>query len=278
MACLGCRALCVGTSLTTHGQTVTIHGMDTPFLELRELAKSYGKRQAVRGLSTFVTRGEIVGLLGPNGAGKSTTITMLAGLTKPSSGDILWEGKSIFSHMRQWRKNIGIVLEDLSLFEYLGVREHLTLVGRISGLSPAETERRAEDLMSFFQLVDASETIAAEASHGTRKKLAFALSLIHSPDIILLDEALNGIDAVAARDAKDLLRRLSQRGVTIILSSHVLDAIEPLIDRCLIIEKGLIVRDESMRRIKDSGRSLEEAYVETIRSAGPPIAEMKWLL
>jgi ABC-2 type transport system ATP-binding protein len=272
-------ALWLGAFLTTRRQTVTITGtMDTPFLELRQLAKSYGKRQAVRGISTRFSRGEIVGLLGPNGAGKSTTITMLAGLSKPSSGDILCEGRSIFSSLRQWRRKIGIVLEDLSLFEYLGVREHLILVGRLSGLSAADAEKRARELASFFQLTDASETIASEASHGTRKKLALALSLIHAPEVLLLDEALNGIDAVTARDAKDLLKRLARRGTTIVLSSHVLDAIEPLIDRCLIVEEGLMVRDEPIERIRESGKSLEETYVEAIRGAGGPAVELAWLL
>jgi ABC-2 type transport system ATP-binding protein len=251
--------------------------MDTPYIELRDLAKSFAKREAVRGISARFAKGEIIGLLGPNGAGKSTTMTMLAGLTRPTSGDILWEGRSIAANLRQWRRRIGIVLEELSLFEYLGVREHLTLVGRLSGLSQKEAGKRTDELSALFQLGPAADTIASEASHGTRKKLALALSLIHDPDVLLLDEALNGIDAVSARDAKDLLRRLARSGRTIILSSHVLDAIEPLIDRCLIVEEGRIVRDDSMGRIRESGKSLEQTYVEAIRGVEARSAELSWL-
>ncbi len=209
--------------------------MHTPFIALASLAKSYGSHPAVRGISLAIPRGEILGLLGPNGAGKSTTIAMLTGLLTPSSGEILWEGSSIASRMREWRRSLGVVLEDLSLFEYLSVREHLLLTARLAGLDEGEALRRAAELLEFFQLDDFGETLASEASQGTRKKLAFALGLVHAPRILLLDEALNGIDAVVVSRIKLLLRRLAARGVTIIMSSHVLDSVgddhRPLRDR-----------------------------------------------
>ena len=247
-----------------------------PYLELRDLAKSYGRREAVRGVSMAVGRGEIVGLLGPNGAGKSTTIGMLTGLLSPSAGDILWEGRSIFGRMPEWRRSIGAVLENLSLFEYLSVREHLDFIARLAGLDRTESERRAGDLLSFFDLVDHADTPAAEVSHGTRRKLAFALGLIHSPRLLLLDEALNGVDAVTVSRIKGLLKRLAAGGVTIILSSHVLDSAETLIDRCVIVDKGLIALDSPMEAVKESGRSLEQVYVATIAAQHGGAPELSW--
>jgi ABC-2 type transport system ATP-binding protein len=245
-------------------------------VQLRDLVKNYGRTKAVHGISLRIGSGEIVGLLGPNGAGKSTTISMLAGLLAPTSGDILLDGTSVLARMPEWRRRIGVVLEELALFEYLSVREHLTFLGRLYGLSPAETERRTGELLDFFQLGEFAQTIAAEASQGTRKKLAIALALIHSPRFLLLDEALNGVDAVVVRDLKELLRRLAARGAAIVLSSHVLDAVETLVNRCVIVVQGRIARDEPISVIRASGKPLEEIYTETVRGGGGRAPALSW--
>jgi ABC-2 type transport system ATP-binding protein len=245
-------------------------------LELKALAKSYGRTEAVRGISVAFRGGEIAGLLGPNGAGKSTTISMLAGLLSPSSGDILLDGASVLGRLPGWRRQVGVVLEELALFEYLTVEEHLALMGRLYGLSAAETGRRAGELLEFFQLGPFAATVAREASHGTRKKLAFALALLHSPRLLLLDEALNGIDAVVVRDIKLLLARLAGRGAIVLISSHVLDAVETLVDRSLIIAGGAIVRDDPIGAVRASGRTLEELYTATVRPGGQPAPDLAW--
>ena len=251
--------------------------MEAAHIELRELARSYGKREAVRGLSLCIEEGEIVGLLGPNGAGKSTTISMLTGLLSPSAGEILWKGRSIFTQMPAWRRGLGVVLEDLSLFEYLSVSEHLHLLGRLSGLDPVESDRRAAELLTFFELGQFADTLAAEASHGTRKKLAFALGLIHSPRVLLLDEALNGIDAVTVSSIKALLKKLAGSGVTIILSSHVLDSAETVISRCVIVNQGRIALDSPIEAIRATGKSLEEVYTDTLLGPGRAPPELSWV-
>ncbi len=245
-------------------------------VELESLAKSYGRTEAVRGISLAVRSGEIVGLLGPNGAGKSTTISMLAGLLTPTSGDILLDGVSVLGRLPAWRRQVGVVLEDLALFEYLTVEEHLSLVGRLYGLSPAETARRAGELLEFFQLGPFAATVAREASQGTRKKLALALALIPSPRLLLLDEALNGIDAVVVRDIKGLLFRLAARGAVVVISSHVLDAVETLVSRSIIIADGLVARDDSIAAVRASGRTLEELYTATVRAGGQAAPELAW--
>jgi ABC-2 type transport system ATP-binding protein len=257
-----------------HGK-FTMHPME-PYLELDGLAKSYGTREAVRGISLRIPQGQIVGLLGPNGAGKSTTMAMLTGLLTPTSGEIRWEGRSIHEDLAAWRRALGAVLEDLALFEHLAVREHLLLMGRLSGLSAAQTASRSEELLEFFQLLPFADTLALEASQGTRKKLAFALSLIHAPRVLLLDEAFNGIDAITVGDIKALIRRLAAAGITVILSSHVLDAAETLIQRCLIVDQGRIVHDQMIEELRATGRSLEQTYAAVLFGDGRTSPRLSW--
>ncbi len=245
-------------------------------LELRGLSKDYGGTHAVAGISLSVPRGQILGLLGPNGAGKSTTMRMIAGLVTPTAGEILWEGEAIRGREAAWKRSLGVVLEQLSLFEHLTVREHFLLMGRLYGLTADGAARRAAELLDFLLLREFSDTVAGEASQGTRKKLAFGLALLHSPRTLLLDEAFNGIDAVVVKDLKDLLRSLARKGVTVILSSHVLDAAETLIDRCVILNHGKVERDEPMEAIRRGGRSLEEAYVQTVAGHGHAPRELSW--
>ena len=251
--------------------------MENPGLQIRHLGTRYGRRGALRDVSLDLRRGEIVGLLGPNGAGKSTTIGMLSGFLTPTSGEILWEGRSIFADLAGWRRQIGVVLEDLALFDYLTVGEHLRLVGRLAGLGPGETGKRAAELLDFLQLQDHEETIAAEASHGTRKKLALALGLLHSPRVLLLDEATNGIDAVTVSRVKTLLRKLAERGVTILMSSHVLDALEAVVHRCVILDRGAVCLDRTLEELRGSGRSLEEVYTSTILGTARAESELSWV-
>jgi ABC-2 type transport system ATP-binding protein len=239
-------------------------GMDSTFLELRGLAKSYGHRDAVRGISLSIRRGEILGLLGPNGAGKSTLIGMLSGFVSPSAGEILWDGQPVHARLAAWRRSLGVVLEDLSLFELLTVEENIRCVAGLAGLPEAEADRRRADLLAFLDLEAHADTPAIEASQGTRQKLAVGLALLCSPRLLLLDEALNGVDALTVSRLKALLRRLADGGVTVIVSSHVLDALETLVHRCVIVHQGRAVLDASLAALRESGRSLEQVYTSAV--------------
>jgi ABC-2 type transport system ATP-binding protein len=254
----------------------TMARMESPWLELRGLAKQYGRREAVKGISLAFARGEIVGLLGPNGAGKSTLIGMLTGLLGPTAGEILWEGRPISERRPEWRRALGVVLEDLSLFEYLSVAENMRFVARLYGLAAPEAERRAAELLAFLDLTEHADTPAAEASQGTRRKLAFALAVLHGPRILLLDEALNGVDALTASRIKGLLHRCAARGVTVILSSHVLDALESVVERCIIVHRGKAALDTSMSAVRESGRSLEQVYTSIV-AEGEEAPSLSWL-
>ncbi len=258
------------------GEMITMARMESSWLELRGLAKQYGKREAVKGITLTLDRGQIVGLLGPNGAGKSTLIGMLTGLLAPSAGEILWEGRPIRECRAPWRRALGVVLEDLSLFDYLTVAENMRFVARLYGLPAPEAERRAAELLAFLDLRDHADTPAAEASQGTRRKLAFALAVLHGPRILLLDESLNGVDALTASRIKGLLRRCAAGGVTVILSSHVLDALESIVERCVIVHRGAAVLDTSMSAVRESGRTLEQVYTSII-SGGEEAPSLSWL-
>ncbi len=249
--------------------------MDVPWLELRDLRRSYGGREAVRGVSFALARGEIVGLLGPNGAGKSTLIGLLTGLLAPSAGEILWEGRPLSSRAAEWRRAIGVVLEDLSLFEYLTVEENLRFVAALAGLPGPEAERRCSDLLAFLDMEGHAGTPAAGASQGTRRKLAFGLAVLSSPRVLLLDEALNGVDALTVVHLKALLRRLAAAGTTIVLSSHALDSVETLADRCIIVHQGRVVRDAGMKELVGSGRSLDQVYASAV-SKGQDVPALSW--
>ena len=262
-------------ALSMRGEMSTMARMES-WLELRGLAKQYGAREAVKGISLTFDRGQIVGLLGPNGAGKSTLIGMLTGLLAPSAGEILWEGRPITAQRGTWRRALGVVLEDLSLFEYLTVAENMRFVGRLYGLAAAEAERRAAELLAFLDLADHADTPASEASQGTRRKLAFALAVLHGPRILLLDESLNGVDALTAARIKGLLRRTAAGGVTVILSSHVLDSLEGIVERCIIVHRGIVALDTSMGAVRASGRTLEHVYTSVISGAREAPA-LSWL-
>ena len=209
-------------------------------LAIVEVCKSYGRRAAGDRVSLEIPSGTCLGLLGPNGAGKSTLINMLAHMTRPTSGDVLWRGRSIFAAPRAWRRAIGVVPEELALFEYLTMREHLLFSARMYDIPPEEAVRRTESLLRYLRLDGQEETLAGNASSGMRKKLALAPALVHSPRVLLLDEALSGVDPVSLEDIRDLLRTLVRRGVIVLLASHMIETVEVLFDRVAFMMSGRI--------------------------------------
>jgi ABC-2 type transport system ATP-binding protein len=168
-----------------------------------------------------------------------------------------------------------VVLEDLSLFELLTVEENIRYVGALTGLAADQMERRRADLLAFLDLEAHADTPAIEASQGTRQKLALALALLPAPRLLLLDEALNGVDALTVSRLKTLFRGLSDAGVSIVLSSHVLDVLETLVHRCIIVCEGRAVLDSPLAEIAASGRSLEEVYTSVV-GGGRQSPEMAW--
>lgn len=250
---------------------------DAHAIELRGLTRRFGARVAVDDVSLTIPRGCSFGFLGPNGAGKSTTVRMLTGLLAPDSGDALIGGRSIRTDALAVKREVGVVPDNLALFERLSLWEHLTMIGCVFGLAKDETARRAEDLLRLLDLWDDRGTYAVDASHGMRKKLALAIALIHNPKTLFLDEPFEGIDPIAGKQIRLLLATLARRGVTIFMTSHILEIVERLADRYAIIAKGRIVAQGTLEEMRASGRSLDDLFAESVgaRDAEPP--ELSWL-
>jgi ABC-2 type transport system ATP-binding protein len=247
----------------------------SPAILVRDLRKSYGLKAAVDGVNLEVPRGSFFGFLGPNGAGKSTTIRMLTGLIPADSGAIEILGLPLNGHELEIKQKIGLVPDESLLFDRLTGAEFLEFVGRMYALPRAQAIDRALGLMDLFQL-QADRKIIGEYSKGMRKRIAMAASLIHHPELFLMDEPFEGVDAVGARLMKDILLDQVKRGATIFLTTHVLEVVERLCDRVAIINEGRIVTSNKLDDLRAGGESLEDAFVRLV-GAGHQTGRLEWL-
>ena len=250
----------------------------TPFaIEARNLVKTYRNKAAVRDLSLSVRPGVLYAFLGPNGAGKSTTLRMLTGLLKPTSGEVVILGQSIEENPMAVKGNIGLVPDDLPLFDRLTGEETLLFTGRIHGLSTSEARHRGDQLLEYFDLVEARGQTVLEYSLGMKKKLALAAALIHKPRVLFLDEALNGVDPVSVKTVADLLRSLVASGLTIFFTTHVLDMAERLCDEIGVIHDGKLVASgtiDEIKRLRQMGADarLEDVFLQVVGAEKPKTA------
>ena len=246
-----------------------------PAISVRNLRKVYGAKAAVDGLTLTVPRGCFFGFLGPNGAGKSTTIRMLTGLIPPASGEIELLGLRMPDEELEIKKRIGLVPDESLLFDRLTGAEFLEFVGRMYGLSRVVARERASELLELFDLHEPRKLIA-EYSKGMRKRIAMAASLIHHPELFLMDEPFEGVDAVGARLMKDILIDQVRHGATIFLTSHVLEVVERLCDRVAIIHEGKLVREGSMQELRTGSETLEDVFVRVVGAEGA-FERLDWL-
>ncbi len=231
---------------------------------VESLTKVFRRQTAVDHLSFRVQRGRFFGFLGPNGAGKSTTIRMLTGLLRPSAGDAVVEGVRLSEDLLGVKRRIGVLTEELPLYERLTGEEHLLFAARMYGLDRREARRRTEELLEFLSLADERSKLVVDYSQGMRKKLALACVLVHGPSVLFLDEPLNGIDPIAGRVVSDLLRRLTARGVTLFFTSHVLDVVERLCDEVAVIDHGRIVAQGTLDQIRSQRALRGDATLEDV--------------
>ncbi len=244
-------------------------------IETNGLTKDYRNLRAVNALNLRVPRGSFYGFLGPNGAGKSTTIKMLTGLLAPSAGRIQLLGRDFVSDALEIKQRLGVVPEELCLFENLTGREYLVFIGRMYGLDLDVVEARTGELFKLLNL-DAGDTRIAEFSHGMKKKVALSAAMIHDPQLLFLDEPFEGIDAVTSRVIRDTLARLTARGVTIFLTSHILEIVEKLCSRVGIISAGQLIAEGSMAELSADG-SLESAFIAAVSGPDTQASELSWL-
>ena len=259
--------------------TGPVPGDATAAIRVRGLTKVFRKKTAVDGLTFSVARGRFFGFLGPNGAGKSTTIKMLTGLLRPTAGEVVIEGRPLDTDLLGIKRVIGVLPEELPLYERLTGEEYLHFAGRMYGLTREETRGRTSELLQFLSLAEERAKLIVDYSQGMRKKIALAAALIHSPRVLFLDEPLNGIDPVSGRVVTDLLRRLASKGVTLFFTSHVLDVVERLCDEVAIIDRGRIVAQGTLDEIRaGAGRdaSLEDVFLKLV-SADLRREDLSWI-
>ena len=262
--------------------------MTEPAIITEKLSRRFGELLAVDRMDLRVGAGQFFGFLGPNGAGKSTTIKILTGLLAPSAGRIRLLGLDLEAHPVEVKRQIGVVPEGMGLFERLTGAEFLNFVGRMYGLDRTTTAQRATELLEFMQLADRPKALIADYSHGMQKKLALAAAVIHGPKILFLDEPFEGVDALAAGALKALLARMTERGATIFLTSHVLEIVERLCSHVAIIHKGRLVAQGSLEELRagvpatqGEKLTLEEIFVSIVGEEGtgrPSLEELSWLM
>jgi ABC-2 type transport system ATP-binding protein len=238
--------------------------MLTAAIQVRDLRKVYGDKPAVDGLNLSVPQGCFFGFLGPNGAGKTTTIKMLMGLAPASSGSIELLGLPMPERALEIKQQIGLVPDESLLFDHLTGGEFIEFVGRIYGLDRAVARARSAELMELFELTDSRRKLINEYSKGMRKRVAMAAALIHRPQLYLMDEPFEGVDAVGARLMKDILLEQVRHGATIFLTSHVLEVVERLCDRVAIINQGKLVLEGTMGDLRAASETLEDAFVRAV--------------
>jgi ABC-2 type transport system ATP-binding protein len=249
-------------------------------LETRGLRRTFGDLAAVDGIDLAVPAGSLYGFLGPNGAGKSTTIKCLTGLLRPTAGTVRILGLDPLSDPVAIKRKVGVVPEDLALFERLSGLETLSFVGQVYGLRRKEVRSRAGELLELMDLIDASSSLVADYSHGMRKKLALAAALLPAPRLLFLDEPFEGIDAVASRLIRKLLLNYVGGGGTIFLTSHILEIVERLSNHLGVIHKGKLVAQgplEDLRTGNGGHASLEDLFLDLVGADRRDEPALEWL-
>ncbi|HET6763809.1 MAG TPA: ABC transporter ATP-binding protein [Longimicrobiaceae bacterium] len=250
-------------------------------LRMADVAVRFGRLQALASVSLDVPRGSITGLIGRNGAGKSTSIRMLAGLLLPDAGSVQVLGRGFAAQATEIRQRTGYLLAEPALFAYLTPRETLAFLAEAYGVERGEASGRVEALLSFFDLRDAADRLVDGFSTGMLKRLGLAAALVHGPELLVLDEPFETLDPLIVRKLKRLLVDYAAAGGSVLLSSHLIDAVDEICDRIAILEKGRVMVAGPTGQAKEGiagklGRgSLEELYASVVQDAAA--VDLPWL-
>jgi ABC-2 type transport system ATP-binding protein len=243
---------------------------------VRGLRKKFGAKEAVAGIDLQVAAGSLAGLVGPNGAGKTTSLSMMTGLLRPDSGQILINGLDVWQDPPAAKAAIGVVPAEVRLFDRLSGEELLEYAGRLRGLPAGQARTRAAQLLDVLDLAGDARRLVADYSTGMRKKAALGCALIHNPPVLFLDEPLEGVDPVSGDVIRRLLTRFAGTGSTVLFSSHVMELVEQVCDHVSIIDKGRIVVTGTMEEVR-GGKTLQRAFIDLV---GPRAADeevLSWL-
>ena len=240
-------------------------------LEADHLAKRFFGITVVDDVSFVVRPGEVVGYLGPNGSGKTTTAKMCTGLLETSSGSVRFRGKKIDDDLIAYRKRLGYVPEEPHLYTFQSGREYLELVGRLRELPGDVLDRKIDALLDLFGLRTAADQTIGSYSKGMRQKVLIIAALLHDPDVLIFDEPDSGLDVTTTLVLRHLVRALARRGKAVLYSSHVLDIVEKLCDRVIVLHRGRVVADDSLASLEQlmTRRSLEEVFAQLVLRDDP---------
>ena len=248
-------------------------------IETHQLSRTFDQFVAVDAIDLRVRPGQFYGFLGPNGAGKSTTIKMLTGLLASSGGSMRLLGVDLADPKaaREVKRRVGVIPENLALFENLTAREYLTFIGRMYGVPADVVRQRSQELLEVMDLANDEKKLTVEYSHGMKKKLSLAAALLPKPELLFLDEPFEGVDAMASRQIKDVLKRFVDHGATVFLTSHVMEIVERLCTQVGIIVKGRLVFQDSMENLRSAGGSLEDRFIALVGSDNVETQKLNWL-
>jgi len=234
-----------------------------PALIARGLRKTFGPKVAVEHVDLEVQPGSFFGIVGPNGAGKTTTLRMATGLLRPDAGHVIADGIDVWADPVAAKARIGVLPEDLALFERLSGRELLMFHGALRAMDPKVVNDRSDELLELLGLTDAAGALVVDYSHGMRKKLVLAAALLHAPKLLFLDEPFEAIDPVSARAIRTLLAHFTSTGSTIVFSSHVMELVERMCDHVAVMVNGRIAWAGPIDALR-AGGSLEDAFVALV--------------
>jgi ABC-2 type transport system ATP-binding protein len=237
-------------SVETRWEQPSRDGVQTGMLDVQHLTKRYGALTGIQDVSFTVRAGEVLGLLGPNGSGKSTTVKILTGLLQPTSGTVYLDGTDTFANLQAYKSTIGYVPEEPHLYSYLTGPEHLQLVGRLRRISDAVLDDKIERFLTLLGIYDDRYQTLSSYSKGMRQKVLIAAAVLHNPRIVILDEAFSGLDVSAARVLKAFVRALADEGKIVVFSSHVLEVVEQVCSRVVILKDGRIVGHDSVANLR----------------------------
>ena len=248
---------------------------EVPAVSIRGFVKTFGKKVAVDNLSLDIPAGSFYGLVGPNGAGKTTTIKMLTGLLMPDAGSASIFGNDVWSDVNSAKRAIGLMPQADEIFKTITGLQLLTYAGMLREMSRTEAVRRANDLLSAFDLTEAANTMVSDYSTGMTKKICLATAMIHSPRVLVLDEPFEAVDPVSSANLKDILAEYVSTGGTVIISSHVMELVEKMCSHVAIINEGHVAAAGTLEEVAQ-GKDLEDRFMELV-GGRHAAARIDWL-
>lgn len=235
-------------------------------LSLKGINKSFGRKQVLKGIDLTVNQGEIIGYLGPNGAGKTTTIRIILNAIKYDSGEILFQGLNVGNRDIAFRKYIGYMPENSTPFGFLNAVEYLTFIGKVYEIRNSVLKERIGEFLSIFNLEGERNKLLKNYSKGMKQKILFISSIIHNPPLLILDEPFTGIEPNTAMLMRNIILEMKKKGTGIVFSSHVLEIVEKLADRVVLINGGIVMGQGMMDELKDEGGL--ETFFSRLTSSG----------